>query len=217
LKQMPDFVPEGIAKTIEQKAKIYPLGLNEDVFKVQREKNRVGPPTVLWNHRWEYDKNPDDFFEMLFDLDRAGVDFRLIVVGEQFRSAPGIFKAAPKLLSDKIIHFGFVPDRQDYISLLAQSDVVVSTADHEFYGLAVLEAIGAGCTPLLPNRLSYPELLPDETHELCLYETIHECRERLGRWCKEGVPPHPKILGHRVANLSWSKLIEKFEMGFSQL
>jgi len=44
LKQMPDFVPEGIAETIEQKARIYPLGLNEDVFTVQRKENRVSPP-----------------------------------------------------------------------------------------------------------------------------------------------------------------------------
>ena len=39
---------------------------------------------------------------------------------------------------------------------------MVSTALHEFYGIAVIEAVRAGCRPLLPNRLSYPELFDGE-------------------------------------------------------
>ena len=25
-------------------------------------------PLILWNHRWEYDKNPEPFFQSLFRL-----------------------------------------------------------------------------------------------------------------------------------------------------
>jgi hypothetical protein len=39
--------------------------------------------------------------------------------------------------------------------------VAVSTATHEYYGIAALEALAAGCRPLLPDRLAYPELLAD--------------------------------------------------------
>ena len=42
---------------------------------------------------------------------------------------------------------------------MAQADVVVSTADHEFFGIGIVEATAAGAVPLLPRRLSYPELL----------------------------------------------------------
>ena len=36
------------------------------------------------------------------------------------------------------------------------------TAEHEFYGISVIEAVRAGCHPVLPARLSYPELFPAE-------------------------------------------------------
>ena len=38
---------------------------------------------------------------------------------------------------------------------------MLSTARHEFFGIAVAEALRAGCLPWLPARLSYPELLPE--------------------------------------------------------
>jgi len=41
---------------------------------------------------------------------------------------------------------------------------VLSTARHEFFGIAVVEALLAGCLPWLPDRLSYPELLPPALH-----------------------------------------------------
>ena len=50
---------------------------------------------ILWSHRWEHDKNPEDFFESLFKLDEIGINFRLHVIGEQFTDIPGIDKKIP--------------------------------------------------------------------------------------------------------------------------
>ena len=44
--------------------------------------------------------------------------------------------------------------------LLASSDVAVSTAINEFFGIAMIEAAYAGCFPLVPDRLAYPEIYP---------------------------------------------------------
>lgn len=117
-------------------------------------------PVILWNHRWEHDKNPESFFQTLFELARNNTAFKLIVVGQSFRQVPAIFNQAEQVLADRIIHFGYARSRADYLGLLKQADLIVSTATQEFFGISVVEAVRAGCRPLLPNRLAYRELFP---------------------------------------------------------
>ena len=38
---------------------------------------------------------------------------------------------------------------------------MLSTARHEFQGLAVLQSVAAGCVPVVPDRLAYREIYPD--------------------------------------------------------
>jgi glycosyltransferase involved in cell wall biosynthesis len=51
--------------------------------------------------------------------------------------------------------------KEEYYSLLGKSKAVVSYALQENFGFGVAEAVYLGCTPVLPNRLVYPELYPD--------------------------------------------------------
>jgi hypothetical protein len=55
---------------------------------------------------------------------------------------------------------GYVESKSEYWKWLHKADWVLSTANHEFFGIAVVEALFAGCLPWLPEKLSYPELLP---------------------------------------------------------
>ena len=72
---------------------------------------------------------------------------------------PDVFLRSKELLHDRCVQWGFVERREKYFELLSKSDVIVSTALHEFFGLSVVEAIYAGVHPLLPRRLSYPEII----------------------------------------------------------
>ncbi len=149
-------------KTIDSKSRIIPPGIDfSNIDSVKRtERNPV--PVILWNHRWEHDKNPDLFFKTLMELDNKGLDFKLIVLGESFRNYPPVFNEAREKLSDRILHMGYVESTSEYAKWLRQSDIAISTSLHEFFGIAMIEAVRAGCRPLLPNRLSYPELFPEE-------------------------------------------------------
>lgn len=61
-------------------------------------------------------------------------------------------------------------NRTEYYELLAKSKVVVSYALQENFGFGIAEAAYLGCTPIVPNRLVYPELYPKEN----IFDTFEE-------------------------------------------
>lgn len=132
------------------------------------------PPLILWNHRWDEDKNPRAFLAALEALAADGVPFRVALAGANVRRAPLEFEAARARLGERVVQYGFVADEEAYARLLWAADYVVSTAWQEFFGMAVVEAMYCRAVPVLPQRLNYPQLLPVAWHPQCLYR-----RERL--------------------------------------
>ena len=156
LKKMPDYRPMEAIEKIRAKSAVYPVGIN----RIERQCDRSsGPLRILWAARWEHDKRPEEFFEALKLLKSRGAGFRVSVVGEEFRERPGVFDWAKDYFSNEIDRWGYQQKRSDYEGALLDADVIVSTAGHEFFGISVVEAIGAGAYPVLPRRLSYPEIL----------------------------------------------------------
>ncbi len=157
-----DFPLPDIAEKIRKKATVLYPGMDyTSIPPIDRPEctNKL-VPVIVWNHRWEHDKNPDEFFSALFELQKRGYAFELIVLGESFRNQPEIFAHAQTKLASHIRHFGYCPNKEDYYTLLTQGTIIVSTALHEFFGISVLEGVRAGCWPLVPDRLSYQEIFP---------------------------------------------------------
>lgn len=180
LKHFPDYNSLWVVDAIRSKARVLSLGLDLERFRFQRPRSATaGRPLILWNHRWEYDKDPETFFQAAYALVDEGLDFGLLVLGESFRVQPAEFLEARKRLEDRIVHFGYVEDEAKYASLLWRADIVVSTAIHEFFGAAVVEACACDCFPVLPRRLSYPELIPPAFHPQCLYDDFEGLLGRL--------------------------------------
>ncbi|TWT57197.1 GDP-mannose:cellobiosyl-diphosphopolyprenol alpha-mannosyltransferase [Thalassoglobus neptunius] len=103
------------------------------------------------------------------------------VVGETFREVPKCFEEASHRFSDHIENWGYAESVEEYRRILASSDLIVSTAIHEFFGIAAVEAMSAGCLPVFPNRLSYPELVNQASS--FLYDgTTQELADSIKRW-----------------------------------
>lgn len=81
-------------------------------------------------------------------------------------------------LGDRLLHSDHM-STDSYWDIISKADVVVSTAQHEFFGVAMMEASYVGCYPLCPNRLVYPELYPKE----CLYNTTQQLFRKLKEFC----------------------------------
>ena len=127
--------------------------------RVQNQKPSGDAQRLLWNARWELDKRPEVFVALLDRLAKRGIEPQVLILGTGGRDTDEI-RAALDSHADRALIPGHLSGRADYERLLASADVVVSTAAHEFFGVAMLEAALAGATPVLPRELAYPETLP---------------------------------------------------------
>lgn len=164
LRKMPDHRLGGVIASIRKKSSAVHLGLDLEGLRrmagAQLRKNTL--PLLLWNHRWEYDKEPDVFFESLFGLSAAGYDFELAVLGESFGEHPPIFAEARHRLAKHIVHWGFCESRTEYAGWLKRAHLLPVTAVHDFFGISVVEAAACGVRPLLPRGLVYEEHFADD-------------------------------------------------------
>jgi glycosyltransferase involved in cell wall biosynthesis len=157
LKRMPERLPGKPVKQLQARSDVLPVPLSDD-FAALREHPKE-PSLVVWNHRWEWDKAPERFLQALVELKKEGVAFRLAMLGcggaEDAR-----FGAERKALGDSVVHWGEA-ESAAYRQWIGRAGIGVSCALHDFQGLAMLELAQAGATVVVPDRVAYPECLPD--------------------------------------------------------
>ncbi|MCA9124656.1 MAG: DUF3524 domain-containing protein, partial [Planctomycetales bacterium] len=158
MRNMPDHQLLDASDKIRAKSSIHWPGIEMPSRRMAR---RAGPLRILWSSRWEHDKDPETFFNAIQLLRMQHEPFRLAVLGESFGNVPACFATARDQFSEYIDHWGYTKSREQYLEVLLDADVVVSTARHEFFGIGVVEAVAAGCFPLVPRCLAYPEVLGD--------------------------------------------------------
>lgn len=208
LKKMPDGINRNLLNKPEEISLVLPVPVSNDpqpginqLVEAETNSRDKGPVQIVWNHRWEYDKQPEVFFDAMAKLQDAGYDFRLHVMGQSFREIPECFAKAKTTLQNKISTWGHQPSAE-YNQLLRQADIVVSTALHDFQGLSLLEAIHRGCVPVAPNRVAYPEYIPAEL----LYDTgsdeADSLYSKLAPLMEGPIPAAPDVSNYSVKNLS---------------
>lgn len=205
--------------TIKNKSCVLHLGVemqkfDRHEFQNVRESTPVRPPLILWNHRWEYDKNPEDFFQALFTLDEQGMDFRVAILGEHFRNQYPIFETASKKLGDKIVQYGYAKDFADYAQWLHCADIIPITSRQEFFGASLVEAVYCGCYPLLPKRLTYPELFSYETYPDLFYQNFEELVKKLAGALQNIDRIRQQSFRHCIEQYSWEHMAPKYDSVF---
>ncbi len=209
LKRMPDYQPLDAPAAISAKSRVVHPGIPPLPCPARVPKT---PLHILWAARWEHDKDPEAFFRAIDALQRLGTPFQLSVIGQHFQTIPPVFEQARIRLRGHIAHWGYQPDRTQYETVLGQADVVVSTAQHEFFGIGVVEAIAAGALPLLPRRLAYPEILDlDRTPEMAGYfydgsdTGLCHSLDQLAQAKQAGTFPSPAPAIQAVQRFLWSQ------------
>lgn len=230
LRKFPDYTHFHTVGMIRSKSSVLHLGISlhdhdqyDDAYEPHDWGPGMQPPIILWNQRWEYDKNPEAFFRLMNRLDDSGCKFRLILAGEHFEEQPEAFDRAFKRYADRILHYGYAEDFAEYSHLLQRSDIVISTSLHEFFGIAIMEAIYCGCHPLLPDRLTYPEMIPDHLHRPLLHAPVlYEDEEELYRTLVEILKGEQRPLPRETLrcipeSLDWVSQIAAYDTLFDRV
>jgi alpha-1,6-mannosyltransferase len=133
-----------------------PLGVDLETFHPCRRSALVrqrwaAPSQILLVHcgRLSVEKRADRSIDAVAELCAAGVEARLVVVGDGPLRAR-LQRQAARLPVD---FTGFISDRYTVAALLASADVALAPGPHETFGLAALESLACG-TPAVVSRTS---------------------------------------------------------------
>ena len=219
LHHQPDQRHEHLIETVRSRSVVQPVGVDVlDLIDTPRSATtHPDGPLVLWNQRWDHDKNPGAVFRALVKIADDGVPFRFALAGENQRVDPQEFAWVIEQLGDRVVHVGHL-DRADYRALLVDSDIVVSAAHHEFFGIAIVEAIAGGAVPVLPDRQSYPEVVEPQWHDAVLYPD-GELRRRLLLSITEPELVREQLVGLRdsMGRFDWSVVAPSYDSGVRRL
>ncbi|MBW1779872.1 MAG: DUF3524 domain-containing protein [Deltaproteobacteria bacterium] len=219
LRMMPEYRPNWVIDAIRSRSEVLYPGCQ---FPAKDEAVHISdqrPPLIIWNHRWEFDKNPRDFFLALDAVIDRGHDFRLALLGENFQMVPKEFIAAKDRYGKRIVQYGYEESKDAYCEWLRRGSVVISTATQENFGISIVEAVRYGCIPLLPFRLSYPEILPRSFHNDFLYKGQDELIEKLCTVIGNLKRFHADAgrLSRQMGRFSWETLIPSYDAELEKL
>lgn len=168
LGRFPDHQGIESVQGLRAKSKVMHVGL--ELGRADEFLSEERPPLLLWNQRWEWEKGIDRFCKVVQRLGPTA-DFEVVLLGESLKRDESQRKELEAFLGSRLLHSGWC-ERTDYEDWLRRATFTVSVARHEFFGISILEAAGHGVLTLLPDDLAYPELLPNELHEECLYRNL---------------------------------------------
>lgn len=131
----PDYRPKDLKEKIAMKSEVlyFPISMEN----LSSRRNYNSPLHMVWPHRWEHDKGIDDIVDILLRLKKEKINFKISMLGEQPSDLEDKYESVRIELGDHVIHWGFLPLRTDYVAVLAQAHLAISTAIHEFFGVSM--------------------------------------------------------------------------------
>lgn len=229
LGRMPEAVPRGVRERVAARSTVLPVGLDREphgrppVWRGSPGAADAGPPwprdgqrpLLIWNHRWEFDKRPEWFAAAVDDLLDRGLDFSVALLGDPAHNH-GVFAALRERLRERCVQDGPVADRRAYHALLERGDIVVSCAAQEYFGIAVAEAVHAGCYPVLPRDQVYPSLYGTRCRGRHFYDGPRELADLLAELIAGDRCGHVCSLATDCDAFCWSRLAPRYDALLSE-
>lgn len=137
----------------------------------------VKAPVLLWNHRWEAEKGPEEFVRIVSQLMEERTELELMLLGAS-GSGEKYRQELKEKYPERVLKAEAASSREAYLQALDRCDLTLVTSHQDFFGISVVEAMYHGVVPVLPDRLAYPEHLPPEWKVDLLFTNSREAKER---------------------------------------
>jgi hypothetical protein len=97
----------------------------------------------------------------------------------------------------------------DYYQFIANSKILLITSKEDTFGYSVMDAIENKCIPIAPNKLSFPELLPQKY----LYNNIDELSNIIHKYLNFNMSDVPVLLNQNLIYNFYDNLIHRMISG----
>ena len=207
LRDAPDERQLHLIPEVERKSVVLPVGCDLSTLATGPKSD---PPLIVWNHRWDPDKDPASFLRVLAAID--DLPFEVALLGERFVDQRPDHDEAVAALGERVAVDGYL-DREEYRRVLSRATVIMSSAHQEFFGVSVVEAMAAGALPILPRRLVYTERIPASVEERCLYRSEGEAIQLLRSALGDPVATRTAglLLRDTVLPYDWSQVVPDYD------
>lgn len=214
LNEYPDYRGINNIEIIKKKSSILYLGLDLRSFDPFKKTYNNPFPLILWNHRWEHDKNPKFFFNTLQKLSEKNIIFQLAVIGKEFKNENSSFTIARNLLKKHIIQFGYVNSFEEYAKWLWKADFLLVTSNQDFFGASIMEAVYCNTIPILPNRLTYPELFNKKKYPELFYKDENNLIIKLEKSLTKLTTRKPNNYQNIAKQFDWKNTVTFYDKTF---
>ena len=114
---------------------------------------------------------------LLFDVAAKSRGTRFIIAGTASRNAHDLVR---ELSQARRFRFHLNPSKEDIHGLMAESSIYFSTQPNETFGMAVVEAMSAGCVPLVyRNGGPWHDILDGKEDVGLAYDTAEEASRKI--------------------------------------
>lgn len=202
-------IPNVAERLRNQSLVVYP-GVDLPTFNLETLTRPISPkPVLLWNHRWDYDKNPSFFLETARCLLERGISFSVDLMGLGNRQ-----DTSPlcELLVDprvEIVNAEPASTKEKYWQRLVRADAIPHAPLQEYFGMSIVEAMHAGVLPILPKTHAYPEYAASFRHvsnPLAAAKSI----EAIGRAPAEAVVQWRLEAHQAVSQFGWQHCASRY-------
>ena len=109
------------------------------------------------------------------------------------------------------MHAGYCKTFEEYASLLWKADICPITSIQDFFGISIAEAVYCNTYPLLPNRLTYPEIYNKQINEHLFYNDKKDLINKVEILIKNKEIDSENIPRNLIERFDWSYMIEEYD------